>query len=195
MQDPESDILNALYRQQPDEARRLADQATSLTIWEAAALGRDADVSRLLGANGSLVGAYSPDGHVPLGLAAFFARPETVRLLISAGADVHAIARNAMQVQPLHAAAAGRNLDAIAAIVDGGADVNARQQAGYTPLMAAAASGRTDIAELLLAHAADPSLVNDEGKSAAVLAQEHGHEALAALLAQRITPASAARST
>ena len=191
MLDPQSAILNALYRQQPAEAQRLADAAASLTIWEAAALGRDADVARLLAANASLIDAHAPDGHVPLGLAAFFARPATVRLLLSAGANVHATARNPMQVQPLHAAVAGRDLDAITAIVLAGADVNARQQAGYTPLMAAAASGRLDIAELLLARGAVPDLVHDEGKSAAVIAQEHAHGALA----ERITQASAARST
>ena len=37
MQDPQSNILTALYRQQRDEALRLAGSAQTLTIWEAAA--------------------------------------------------------------------------------------------------------------------------------------------------------------
>ena len=47
------------------------------------------------------------------------------------------------------------------------------------PLMGAAAGGRDDLAELLLARGADASLANDEGKTAAAIALEHGHPALA----------------
>ena len=42
MQDPRSDILAALYRNDAAEAARLAEAPGALTIWEAAALGRDA---------------------------------------------------------------------------------------------------------------------------------------------------------
>lgn len=182
MLDPQSDILNALYRQQTDEAIRLADAAETLSIWEAAALGRDGSIESLLSADRSLVNAFSPDGHVPVALAAFFNRPSTVRLLLASGADVHLAARNSMQVQPLHAAIAGRCVDAVAALLDRGADPNARQQAGYTPLMGAASAGRDDIADLLLARGADRALRSDEGKSAEIIAREHGHTALAAKL-------------
>jgi ankyrin repeat protein len=191
MLDPNSPILAALYRQQTGDARRLADGAAALTIWEAAALGRDTAVEQSLEADASLVNAWAADGHVPVGLAAYFGHPSTVRLLLARGADVHATARNTMKVQPLHAAVAGRNADAVAALLERGADPNARQQAGYTPLMGAAAAGRDDLAELLLARGADPALVNDEGKSAAVIAQEHGHAALAARLHPGLRPASA----
>ena len=37
------------------------------------------------------------------------------RALLAAGADVHAVARNAFKVQPIHAAAASRNLDIVVA--------------------------------------------------------------------------------
>ena len=84
-----------------------------------------------------------------------------------------------MKVQPLHAAVASRNPDAVAAILEAHPDVNARQQAGYTPLMGAASSGRVDLLDLLLSRGADPALVTQEGKSAATLAREHGHTALA----------------
>ena len=182
MLDPKSDILNALYRQEPEEARRLAGGADSLTIWEAAALGDEDAAGRLLTADVSLANAVAPDGHFPLGLAAFFGQASTVRLLLAHGASVAAAAQNAMKVQPLHAAVAGRNADCVAAILEAGADPNARQQVGYTPLMGAASAGREDLVDLLLARGADLLLVNDDGKSAAVLASEHGHATLGARL-------------
>lgn len=184
MLDPKSEILNALYRRQRDEAIRLADAAASLTIWEASALGRDGAVERVLADDPAAVNACAPDGHFPLGLAAFFGHPSTVTLLLDHGADVHAAAQNPMKVQPLHAAVAGRTIEAVTAILDRGADVNARQQAGYTPLMGAASSERDDMVDLLLARGADPSLVSEDGKSAATIAREHGHTALADRLAR-----------
>jgi ankyrin repeat protein len=188
MQDPKSDILNALYRQQRDEALRLAGAASSLTIWEASALGRDAEVASLLSRDRPLANACAPDGHYPLGLAAFFGHASTVRLLLASGAEVRAAARNDMKVQPLHAAVAGRNAEAVGALLDAGADPNGRQQAGYTPLMGAASAGRVDIVDLLLARGADPALVSDDGRNAAAIAREHGHAALA----DRLSAASGA---
>ena len=187
MLDPKSDILNALYRQQRDEAIRLAEDRAALTIWEAAALGRDAELRRLVDADATLVNALAPDGNFPLGLAAFFGHPASVRLLLERGASVSAAAQNPMQVQALHAAVAGRNAEAVAAILDAGADPNARQQVGYTPLMGAASANREDIVDLLLARGADPSLLSDDGQTASGIATDHGHGALAERLAR--TPA------
>ena len=90
-----------------------------------------------------------------------------------------------MKVQALHAAVAGRNADAVGAILDQGADPDARQQQGYTPLMGAASSGREDLVDQLLARGADPALRSDDGKTAAAVPREHGHAALAARLENR----------
>jgi ankyrin repeat protein len=182
VQDPQSKVLAALYHNRRDEARQLAE-GTALTIWEAAALGRDERVGQLLDADPALATAWSPDGYPPVGLAAFFAGASTVRLLLDRGAAVDAAARNPMKVQPLHAAVGARNADSVALLLERGADVNARQQVGYTPLMGAAAAGRQDLVGLLLRHGADPSLQSEDGKTAADIAREHGHPDLAATLA------------
>jgi ankyrin repeat protein len=182
MQDPQSSILTALYHNKRDEARKLAD-GVPLTIWEAAALGRDDRVSELIDADPSLATAWSVDGYPPVGLAAFFAGASTVRLLLDRGADIRAAARNQMKVQPLHAAVGARNADSVALLLERGADVDARQQVGYTPLMGAAAAGRRDIIDLLLTSGANPSLLSEDGKTAADIAREHGHADVAARLA------------
>jgi ankyrin repeat protein len=181
-QDPGSAILSALYNRKPDEAERLAEGAT-LTIWEAAALGRDARVAELLRDDPAAANAWAADGFMPIGLSAFFNHPSTVRALLDAGANVHATAQNSMRVQPLHAAVAGRSQEIVQLLLDRGVDPNARQQLGYTPLMGAAAAGREDLVSLLLGHGADPSLAAEDGKTASSIALEHGHTAMAERLA------------
>jgi ankyrin repeat protein len=182
MQHPHSDILAALYRNDAAEAARLAEAAAALTIWEAAALGKDAVVARLALEDRGRVDAAAPEGHTPLGLAAFFGRAATVELLLTHGADPALASSNTMKVQPLHAAVAGRNAECVRAILDPGADPNARQQVGYTPLMGAASAGRQDLADLLVARGADRSLQSEDGKTAASVASEHGHASLATRL-------------
>ena len=174
----QSAVLDALYRGQREEAERLAADER-LSIFEAAALGRTPRIRQLLDTDPALVNAWAPDGHTPLGLAAFFADAATVTLLLDRGADVHAAARNEMKVQALHAAVASRRAETVAILIARGADVNARQQAGYTPLMGAAGAGRADLVDRLLAHGADATLRAEDGKTAAAYAREHGHQQLA----------------
>ena len=182
MLDPQSAILSALYNRQPEEAHRLAGSAQELTVWEAAALGRVDALDRLLDRDRTLANAFAADGNVPLGLAAFFSQVNAMKHLLDRGAEVGIAARNAMNVQPLHAAVAARNPEAVAMLLARGADVNARQQVGYTPLMGAASGGRDDLVDLLLQHGADPSLASEDARTAATIAAEHGHTAIAARL-------------
>lgn len=184
--EPGSAILSALYNGRTAEAQRLADAAAALTIWEAAALGREEPLRQVLDGEPDMLNAHAADGNTPLGLAAFFGQPAVVRLLLDRGADVSAVARNYMKVQALHAAVAGRHAEAVRLLLDRGADPNARQQVGYTPLMGAAAAGRDDLVDLLLRHGADPALLAEDGKTAAALAREHDHHALADRLAQAL---------
>lgn len=177
MLDPQSAVLTALYHQKRDEALRLAEGA-ALTIWEAAALGRDARVAELLDRDPSLLNAMSPDGYHPLSLASYFGAVSTARLLLDRGADVSTVATNPMNVQALHAAVAAPSQDIVALLLEHGADPNARQHVGYTPLMGAASGGLPAMVDLLLKAGADPALVNDDGKSAGDFAREKGHAAI-----------------
>lgn len=174
-------VMFALYQGHPGLARALAERAAELDLAEAAALDRAERVRALL-ADGEEVDRRSPDGFTPLQYAAYFAAPDAAAVLLEAGADVHAVAKNPSRVQPLHAAVAGRCQPVVERLVAAGADVNAQQQGGFTPLHAAALNGDEHAVRTLLDAGADPGQATDEGVWAAELAASSGHEKLAELL-------------
>lgn len=180
-----SPILVAVYYQKPDVANALADAAGSLDIFEAAALGRVDRIKQLLREDASLASADAPDGFPAVGLAAFFGHLDGVKMLIAAGADVHAAAKNSFKVQAIHAAVASKNIDIVRAVLEAGADPNAAQQQGFRPIHEAGSSGSRELAELLLKHGADPTLKGENGKNAIDIAREKGHTEFADWLANR----------
>ena len=177
-----SPVLIAQYHRRPEAVAALLAAGPDLDIFDAASVGRTERVAELLDRDPSLVNAYSSDGFYPLGLAAFFAHPDTVRLLLSRGADVAQAARNPMKVQPLHAAAAGRSFETVKMLVDAGAPVNGKQEKGWTPLHEAVRQDNTEMTKYLVAHGADPKLQNDEGTSAIGLAAKEGRHDMLKLL-------------
>jgi ankyrin repeat protein len=60
------------------------------------------------------------------------------------------------------------------ALLDAGAEADARQSGGWTPLQSAAHNGDLPLVELLLQHGADSAAVNDDGLDAAALAERSG---------------------
>jgi uncharacterized protein len=152
-----SDVLQAVYRGDRDEAERLA-RGRELDVFEASALGRTERVRELVDADPSLANAWADDGFQPLGLASFFGQPETARVLVERGADVNSASRNRMKVMPLHSAAAAQDpqvrYEIAELLLEAGADPNARQQDDYTPLMAADQHGDARLRELLVRHGA-----------------------------------------
>jgi uncharacterized protein len=189
-------LMQCLYRGHHDlveliASKKIASKKTAgknkaLDIFEAAALGRLDRLKEIIGDDGfrdpSLINSHSTDGFTALHLACFFTQAEAARLLIESGAAVDAVAANPTRVMPLHSAASARNLEAAQFLLEHGAPVNARQQAGWVPIHAAAQNGDRPMVELLLKHHADPKLTNDDGKTAAMVAREKGHEQIAALL-------------
>jgi ankyrin repeat protein len=63
-----------------------------------------------------------------------------------------------------------------------GADVNVQAHCGCTPLMLAACSGNIEITQALLNRGADARKICRPGKTALVVAIEHGYNAIAELL-------------
>lgn len=89
--------------------------------------------------------------------AAYLGGVGPVRVLLDAGAHVDAVARNAMQVQPLHSAAALGDVEACRALLDAGADPNAEQQKGFRPLDEAPMTKNEPLAALLRERGAQTS--------------------------------------
>ena len=67
---------------------------------------------------------------------------------------------------PLHTAAVFGHLEAVRALVQAGANVNARNNDGASPLLVAAFFCRTEIVQHLLAHGADKLAKDNAGKTA-----------------------------
>jgi len=177
-----SPVLIAQYRHQPAVLAVLLAAGPELDLFDACSAGANERVAALLDRDPVLVNAYSDDGFYPLGLAAFFAHPDTVRLLLARGANVTQAARNPMRVQALHAAAASRSTEIVRLLVEAGAPVNATQQEGWAPLHEAVNSGNLEMARYLVAHGADPRQANDAGTSALDLAKSKGNKEILTVL-------------
>src|SRR3954465_10023823 len=153
--DGRSAVRAALYVQKQEIADVLLEASPELDVFDAAAAGDIDRLTELADADPDLVNAYSADGFTPLPRAPFSPRGAAARLLLDRGADVGAVARNDMKVQPLHSAVAARSREIVAALLVAGADPNARQEGDYTPLMAAEQHEDADVVRLLMDHGAE----------------------------------------
>jgi ankyrin repeat protein len=177
--------LLALYHHKPEVAEHLLARKESISrldVFEASAFGKTARLGDILDEDPALVDAYAADGFFPLGLAAFFGREDSVRLLLARGANPNLAARNALKVAAIHAATASGSLPIARALIEAGADVNAAQQAGFTPLHAAAMEGRLELAKLLLEHGADRNAKAEDGRTPLAMARDAKREALVDIL-------------
>src|SRR5437868_7834148 len=122
-----SAVMNARYRGQTEVVQLLLDSDIQLDVFEAATLGNTARLQEVLESDRAKAKSCSPDGFTPLHLACFFGQEQAARILLDGGADPAAVARNPMRVQPLHSAAAGRQVGIVRALLERGAPVDARQ--------------------------------------------------------------------
>jgi hypothetical protein len=179
-------LMWAIYTRQPDMVDCLRGAAGELDVFEASALGDCARLHQVVAADVMQVWAVSADGWAPLHLAAAFAGPDAVRLLLECGAHTHQYSHNPQRNQALHAAIAlGDSLETVQVLIDAGANVNAAQAGGFTPLHQAAAAGRQELVALLLKHGALRDVRCDRGKLAGDYARERGHAPVAEMLSER----------
>ncbi len=88
----------------------------------------------------------------------------------------------------LHWACRGVDLEVVKALVEKGADVNARDAAAVTPLHSAASRGHRDAVEFLIAHGARVEAAMSGGSTPLHLAAAKGHRDVAAILLDRNAP-------
>jgi hypothetical protein len=127
------------------------------------------------------IGRYIVAGDTALHIAAAAYRTKMARLLIDAGANVHAVDRHGEQ--PIHAAAVGIpgsrmwNPSAQAAtlfcLVQAGADPNSADKRGVAPLHRAVRTRCAEAVRVLLECGADPALANANGSTPMLLATEN----------------------
>jgi ankyrin repeat protein len=168
----------AYYVGQPDAAALIRPHLGALDPYDAIIFG-DADGVRAA-LNGSWDGnALSSDGFTPLGLAAFFNRPEIFDLLLPVTKDVSQQAENPQRVAAIHAATAMRNARMVEKLLRAGARPDQVQADGFTALHAAAQHGDAAIVGMLILFGADPRLKNAKGQDAIDHARAGEHEWLA----------------
>jgi ankyrin repeat protein len=161
-----------------DRVQLLVAADPTLAIFAAAMLGDVDEIARLLSANRSLVTAVSPDGWFPLHLAAHFAKTGAVQTLLNHGAQAAARSTNALHNTALHAAAAGRAVEAGRLLIEHGADAGAVQHGGWTPLHAAAQNGDVEFARALVDAGADVNVRAENQQRPLDLALTKGHQAM-----------------
>jgi 8-oxo-dGTP pyrophosphatase MutT (NUDIX family) len=179
----ETPVLLACYRRRPAMVGLLRARGALLDVFEAAAVGDVTRLATLTDDRPERLAAHAGDGWTPLHLAAHFGQTAAVRLLLVRGADPRARSRNSLDNTPLHAALAGTaGRDLLDCLLLAGAEVNAADDAGYTPLHLAAAGGDLELVTRLLLRGAETSAETREGQTPAAIARARGHEPIARFL-------------
>ena len=177
-----SPIMLSCYYKKPAVTTLLLKYIEDLSLFEASAAGKFDVVAHLIYTYPDSVNYYAEDGFTPLGLACYFGHYEIARYLVLKGANVNMPSNNGFHVYPIHSAAAGDYTDIALMLIENGADVNVKQQAGATPLHSAAQNGNIELLILLLESGADVNVRMEGGKLPADLAMEKGYKEIAEVL-------------
>jgi quinoprotein dehydrogenase-associated probable ABC transporter substrate-binding protein len=140
-----------------------------------------ADDVRVLAAHGADPNALSAQNLTPLGIAVQYGKDKAALALLEAGAQPGRPI-GAAGYTPLMLASANDARALAQALIQKGADVNARNSGGVTALMMAAANGRADIVELLVRAGANVQAQTERGDTALSIARSKGDEKVIRLL-------------
>lgn len=138
-------------------------------------------------ANSESLDSQDPDGWTALMHATKEGRPDTVSMLLEAGASVHIGDR--WSRTPLHIAA-GASPAIVRLLIKAGADIDKRNSGGVTPLMLAAGNGRRDIVNLLLQAGARLNLKDYKSNSVVDWARRSKDSELVKELEQKLATVS-----
>jgi ankyrin repeat protein len=177
-----SPLMLSCYYKKLEVSALLLKYLDEISLFEAAAAGKFDIVAHLVYTHPDAIDIYAEDGFTALGLACYFGQFEVARYLVLKGADVNLPSNNGFNVFPIHSAAAGNYTNVVRMLVDNGAQVNVKQQAGSTPLHSAAQNGNLEMLILLLEQGADVNVRMEGGKLPADLAREKGFNEIAEIL-------------
>jgi ankyrin repeat protein len=177
-----SPLMLSCYYKQPEVTAVLLKYVTDITLFEAAAAGKLDIMANLVYEKPMSLNDYAADGFTALGLACYFGHYDAARYLVLKGAEVNRPSSNGFHVYPLHSACAGNYTQTARMLIENGALINVKQQAGATPLHSAAQNGNLELLILLLEHGAEVNTRMEGGKLPADLAMEKGFEEIAAIL-------------
>lgn len=124
-------------------------------------------VARMLLSRGADIELKDSEGWSALSIAAYNGHADVVSLLSSQSSP--AALDNALLVASFNGSDT-----VISRLLGAGADINTRSPASMTPLMIAAESGKTEAVRMLLQNQANPYSETNDGKTAAVFAEENG---------------------
>ena len=172
-QSGEALVVRLLLDNKADPDAATGTGVTPLMI--ASASGNPVAVRLLIERGASVNAKEKTFGQTPLIFAAAYNRPDAIGVLLELGAEIGA-ATKVRSLPPssgdgeplggltaLHYAVRQGNVAAVDALLDKGADVNARSADGSTPLMLATINGRFDLAQHLLERGADPKIATVAG--------------------------------
>jgi ankyrin repeat protein len=179
-----SPIMLSCYYKKPEVTTFLLKYIDEINLFEAVAAGKVEVVAQLISTYPDAVNYYAEDGFTPLGLACYFGQYEIAHLLVVKGADVNMPSNNGFKVYPIHSAAAGNHTDIASLLIEAGANINVKQEAGVTPIHSAAQHGNLDMLILLLENNADVNIRMEGGKLPADLAREKGFIEIAEALSE-----------
>jgi uncharacterized protein len=164
-------VLDAILRRHP-----------RLVPWEVCAVGTADEARAQVATDPDFVKSVAPNGWTPLHAAAFADNAATAAILLAAGADVNARAKNKFDNTPLQVAMLSQSSEVAKVLLAHGAEIDARMSEGATALHEAAMNGDAVSVRILLAAGADPSLKMPDGKTALDLARAGKREEAARVL-------------
>jgi ankyrin repeat protein len=177
-----SPLMLSCYYKKPEVSNLILKYVNEISLFEASAVGKFDVVAHLLYTHPDAVNQHADDGFTPLGLACYFGQFEVARYLVLKGADVNLPSNNGFHVFPIHSAAAGNYTDIARMLIESGAMVNVKQQAGATPLHSAAQNGNLELLILLLENGAETNVRMEGGKLPTDLARDKGFTEIADIL-------------
>jgi quinoprotein dehydrogenase-associated probable ABC transporter substrate-binding protein len=146
-----------------------------------AAYNDGADNIKVLAAHGADPNVMSPQNLTPLGVAVQYGKEKAALALLEVGANAgRAVGEGGYT--PLMLASANDAQQLAKALIQKGADVNARNAGGVTALMMAAAGGHAEMASLLLGAGANLKATTDRGDTALSIARAKGDDRMVKLL-------------